>query len=277
MTPIPPDPDRLETPLPPSYLPDAARGPVGFFAVHLLLLAYLFNVKSHPVGTLIVWFLLQFGIHAGYHRYFSHRSFRTYPWFEFCLGILGALAIQNGPIWWASKHRHHHQHTDLELDHHSPSKGILHAHMTWLWLPGAEKTELELVRDIKTPIPTWIEGNHRLIIFVYVLVLCVTNGLSGLIGYWALPVVLCWHTTFATNSLCHTRSSAAGVSEWTAVNRPLVAFLNLGEGWHANHHSRPGIAHHGWYLWYQIDVTYSILFILERIGVIFDLRRASKS
>ena len=142
--------------------------------------------------------------------------------------------------------------------------------------PRAEKTEAELVRDLMKPIPRWLEDNHRLIIVAYALVLYLITGLPGLLGGWILPVVLCWHTTSATNSLCHGRPSAAGATEWIAFNKPYVALFNLGEGWHANHHSRPGIAHHGWYHWYQVDITYSILFLLERMGIIFDLRRVSQ-
>ena len=108
------------------------------------------------MAILLVWFCIQLGVHAGFHRYFAHRSFRTYPWFELVLGLIGCLAYQSGPIWWASKHRRHHQHADTAEDLHSPSKSIWHAHIGWLWDKGAADIDWHYVRDLRRPIPLWL-------------------------------------------------------------------------------------------------------------------------
>src|SRR5438874_1517735 len=78
-------------------------------AFHLLFAASWFVAEPNIVGSLLVWFVLQVSIFAGYHRYYAHRSFQTHPWFEFLLACTGCLAFQEGPLWWASEHRHHHR------------------------------------------------------------------------------------------------------------------------------------------------------------------------
>src|SRR5204862_8114358 len=110
-----------------------------------------------------MWFIMQVAVHAGYHRYFSHRSFHTYPWFEFILGCVGCLAFQNGPLWWASKHRQHHRAADTAEDLHSPIQGFWHSHMAWLWMKDANGVDCSLVRDLLRPIPMWIERYQPII------------------------------------------------------------------------------------------------------------------
>jgi stearoyl-CoA desaturase (Delta-9 desaturase) len=248
-----------------------------FILFHLSPLAYFCGADADPLGTLLVWFVMQIGVHAGYHRYFSHQSFRTHAWFECILGLAGCLAYQNGPIWWASKHRRHHQHADTNQDHHSPHTSFWHAHIGWLWSKGAEKTEWHYVEDLRRPIPLWIEGYQPAIHGVYVLTVFLIGGWNGILNWWIVPIVICWHTTFSTNSICHMFGSHSQQCHprdtCNARNNALIAIINLGEGWHNNHHANPALSHHGFCRWYQIDIVYGLLLVLEMLGVVWHLNR----
>jgi stearoyl-CoA desaturase (Delta-9 desaturase) len=258
-----------------------ARSRSVFALFHLSIVSYCFGAVADPVGILLVWFIIQMGVHAGYHRYFTHRSFRTFPWCELVLGLAGCLAYQHGPIWWASKHRRHHQYADTEQDHHTPIKSFWHAHIGWLWAEGAGNIEWRYVSDLRRPIPLWIEAHERWIHATYVSAAFLVGGWSGVLNWWAVPIVICWHTTFSTNSICHVLGSRPRSCHppgaCNARNNALVAILNLGEGWHNNHHANPSLSHHGCYRWYEIDIVYAVLLVLERLGLVWDLKRRRKT
>jgi stearoyl-CoA desaturase (delta-9 desaturase) len=249
---------------------------------HVLFASSWFLGNSNLLGSLLVWFLLQFGVHAGYHRYFAHRSFRTSPWFEWVLACLGCLAFQEGPIWWASTHRQHHKSADTDEDIHSPRRGFWYAHIGWL-LQGdlVDRIDWSLVPDLCRPIPLWVQRNQIGVRLVYAAGLLLLCGWAGLLTYWVVPVVLCWHTSFATNSFTHSFGSQPYAcpprGSCSARNNPVVAILNLGEGWHNNHHAYPTYAHHGFHRWYEVDIVYLVLLILEQLNIVWDVKRRMKS
>ena len=106
---------------------------VSWFAFLLMLLTYGIRVL---------------GITVGYHRYFSHRAFRTSRPMQFILALMGATSVQRGPLWWAAHHRHHHKHSDTEQDHHSPvTESFVWSHMLWFLAKGNFRSRLELIRD----------------------------------------------------------------------------------------------------------------------------------
>lgn len=244
---------------------------------HVVLLSYCFGANAHVTGTILAWFIMQLGIHGGYHRYFTHRSFRTSFWFECLLGLAGCLAYQNGPVWWASKHRRHHQCADSGEDHHSPLNGFWHAHIAWLWDEGAGDIDWQYVPDLERSAAVWIENHQGWIHGSYVSAAYFVAGWNGVLNLWVLPIVLCWHTTFSTNSFCHLFGTHPHACQphatCMAKNNFLVALVNLGEGWHNNHHAYPSCSHHGFYRWYQIDVTYCVLLVCERLGLVWGLKR----
>jgi stearoyl-CoA desaturase (delta-9 desaturase) len=252
-----------------------------FLLFHLLCLLYCVVGRVDFIGSFTVWFVMQMGVHSGYHRYFSHASFRTYPWFEFILGCAGCLAFQNGPLWWASKHRRHHQFADTGNDLHSPTKGFWHSHVGWLWSKEADDIDCKLIPDLLRPIPIWIESYQVWIHVIYVSTVYLLGGWNGLLAWWITPVVVCWHTTFATNSFCHTIGShpykCRPYGFCMARNNFLVAIANLGEGWHSNHHANPSRCHHGFYRWYQLDIVYIVLLFLEKLGIVWGLKRQRRT
>ena len=247
-----------------------------FLAFHVVAISACCFSKVDAFACLLVWFAMQVGVHAGYHRYYSHASFKTYAWFEFALACMGCLAFQNGPLLWASKHRLHHRNADTEDDLHSPAHGFWNAHMGWLWRDHIDEIDWKLIPDLAKGIPWWIERYQQFIHVVYVAFVCLAFGPSGLLSFWVTPIVLCWHTTFATNSVGHLFGprpfKCVPQSSCLARNNALLAVANLGEGWHNNHHSDPSCCHHGFYRWFQIDIIYMLLWILARVRVVWDLK-----
>jgi stearoyl-CoA desaturase (delta-9 desaturase) len=250
------------------------RSKYAFLAVHLAALGFVVAGDVDPRGAFLVWFTMQFAIHAGYHRCFAHRSFRTHPIIETLFACVGSVAGQNGPLWWATTHRRHHRFADTEGDDHSPTRGLFHAHMGWLWRRGLEEADLRRHPDLARPHLMWVEDHKLLLGGAYVALLWLAWGMSGVGSYWVIPVVICWHTTAATNSLAHTfgtRPYDCAPPTCRATNNVLVAWLNLGEGWHNNHHANPACCHHGFYRWHQIDVTYALIWLLARAGLVWDV------
>jgi stearoyl-CoA desaturase (Delta-9 desaturase) len=256
----------------------AASTKISMLTFHLLFAASWFVAEPDLLGSLLVWFVLQVGVFAGYHRYFSHRSFKTHPWFEVVLALLGSIANQGGLHWWVSEHRHHHRVADTDQDFHSPRDGFWHSHMGWLWSDDAvHRINWKLIPDLRRPHLLWVSRNDLWIKAAYAASLALIFGWSGVLNYWVVPVVLGWHTSLATNSFCHTFGShpeeCRPRESCEARNNALVAYLNLGEGWHNNHHAHPSWAHHGFHRWYELDVVYLVLLVLEKLGVIWDVQR----
>jgi stearoyl-CoA desaturase (delta-9 desaturase) len=251
------------------------RSKYAFLAVHLAALGFVAAGDVDPRGALLVWFAMQFAIHAGYHRCFAHRSFRTHPAIETLFAVVGSVAGQNGPLWWATMHRRHHRCADGAGDHHSPTRGFFHAHMGWLWKAALDEADLRHHPDLARPHLIWVEGHKLLLGSAYVGLLWLGWGIAGVGSYWLIPVVVCWHTTAATNSLAHgfgTRPFSCAPRSCRATNNALVAWLNLGEGWHNNHHAHPACCHHGFYRWHQVDVTYTIIWLMARLGLVWNVR-----
>jgi stearoyl-CoA desaturase (delta-9 desaturase) len=248
---------------------------------HALFAAAWFFPDINFRRSLIVWVVLQLGVHVGYHRYFAHVSFKTHPWFEFLLAGIGCLSFQNGPLWWASKHRRHHRLSDTADDYHSPARGLWHAHIGWLWDVGVEEIDGQLIPDLFRPIPLLVERHQRILHLLYAALLVLFLGWSAILTLWIIPIVICWHTTFATNSICHLVGSQPFVCRprglCLARNNAIVAILNLGEGWHNNHHAHPAWAHHGFYRWYQFDFAYLVLIMLNKLHIIWALQRCPSS
>ncbi len=245
-------------------------------AFHMLFVVSWWLPGVNLFGSLLVWFVLQLGVHLGYHRYFAHASFKTCAAFELLMACVGCLAFQNGPLWWASKHRHHHRASDTDADHHSPNSGFWHAHIGWLLSKKADEVDLRLIPDLLRPVPLWVERHQRALHLLYVSSLVLIFGWPALLALWIVPIVLCWHTTFATNSICH-RFGSRPFASWprgscSARNNAIVAIVNLGEGWHNNHHAHPGCSHHGFYRWYQWDIVYIVLLLLARVRVVWALK-----
>jgi stearoyl-CoA desaturase (delta-9 desaturase) len=210
-----------------------------------------------------------FGVTAGYHRYFSHRSFQTSRAFQFVLAFLAESSIQKGVIWWAANHRHHHWNSDRETDIHSPARhGFLYSHVGWIVSNDWDKTDVRSVRDLtKYPELVWLDRWYWVPGVVWAVLLTAAFGMTGLVWGFFVSTVLLWHGTFFINSLCHVLGKRVYATTDTSKNSFILAVITLGEGWHNNHHYFQRSAAQGW-RWYELDVTYYTLRLLQLVGVV---------
>ncbi|MBS0376346.1 MAG: acyl-CoA desaturase [Proteobacteria bacterium] len=261
---------------------------VPFAGVHLACLATLrVGASATAVGAALVLYALRmFAITGFYHRYFSHRAFKTSRPSQFLFALLGASAVQRGPLWWAAHHREHHAHSDAPDDVHSPrQRGFLWSHMGWFLSRRHFAPDLARVRDLaRYPELRWLD---RYDVVVPVLLAVALYGLGALLerlapglgtSRWQLLVwgffvstVLCYHATYTINSLAHVFGRRRYATGDDSRNNALLALLTFGEGWHNNHHHYPNAARQGFY-WWEIDLTYYGLRVLAALGLIWDLK-----
>ena len=221
-----------------------------------------------------------------YHRYFSHRTFRTSRAMQFLFAVFGASAVQRGPLWWASHHRHHHAHSDDEADAHSPRRhGFLWAHVGWFMTRANFPTRAELVPDLaRFAELRFLDRFDAIVPLLLAAGLYAagtllerrapglgTSGAQLLVWGFCISTVVLYHATFTVNSIAHTIGRRRYATRDDSRNNWFLALLTLGEGWHNNHHHFPGSARQGFY-WWEIDVTFYVLRLLAALGLIWDLK-----
>jgi stearoyl-CoA desaturase (delta-9 desaturase) len=214
-----------------------------------------------------------FGITAGYHRYFSHRAFRTSRAFQLVLAILGAASAQKGPLWWAAHHRDHHRWSDGPEDIHSPLRhGFWWSHVGWILSRRYDATKLGRVKDLaRFAELRWLDRWHLAVPGALAAGLFLAGGLPALLWGFFVSTVLLWHGTFVINSLAHVLGSRRYATADGSRNSLLLALVTFGEGWHNNHHFYPSAANQGFF-WWEVDVSYYALRALAALGVVRDLR-----
>jgi stearoyl-CoA desaturase (delta-9 desaturase) len=200
--------------------------------------------------------------------------------------LLGASAVQRGPLWWAAHHRHHHAHADRDGDVHSPQReGFLWSHTGWFLARANFPTKTHLVPDwSRYPELRLLDRFDSLVPALLALGLYAagsalqrfapgleTNGLQLVVWGFCVSTVLLYHATFTINSLAHRFGSRRYATRDSSRNNLLLALLTFGEGWHNNHHRYPGSARQGVDRW-EIDVTYYVLRLLAALGLIWDVR-----
>jgi stearoyl-CoA desaturase (Delta-9 desaturase) len=247
-----------------------------FFTVHALAitLAFVTGVHWGWVALAVVSYVVRmFGVTAGYHRYFSHRAFKTNRVFQFLLAVLAQLSAQKGVLWWAAHHRHHHRSSDQEDDIHSPvRRGFWYSHVGWILSKKWEQTNENAIRDFaRFPELKWLNRFWLVPPLVGAALLFAIGGLPWLVWGGLVPTVALWHGTFTINSLSHVFGKRRYLTTDTSRNSLLLALLTLGEGWHNNHHFHQNTANQGWF-WWEIDLTFYALKALSWVGVVSDLR-----
>ncbi len=252
---------------------------VPFFGMHLSCLA-LFFVSPDWLSLLLcglLYFVRMFGITAGYHRYFSHRSYKTSRLFQFLMACLGCSSMQKGPLWWAARHREHHRHTDTPEDPHSPVlRSFWWSHIGWILQGDYDTTNWSAVRDwSRYPELRWL--NHlQWLPGILLAGLCwLIDGWSGLVWGFLLSTILLFHATFAVNSVCHLWGSRRYATADASRNNWCVALLTLGEGWHNNHHHYQSSAKQGFF-WWEIDVSYYLIRVLGFMGIVWGIREPAR-
>jgi stearoyl-CoA desaturase (Delta-9 desaturase) len=231
------------------------------------------------LGAVISYYLRMIVVTAGYHRYFSHRTFRTSRVFQFLLAFGAQSAAQSGVLWWAGNHRRHHKYSDTPLDVHSPKqRGFWYAHMGWLFTDNWTATEYEFVPDLlKFPELRWLDRPLPQLLAVSSLGLAflLLGGAQGFVWGFLVSTVMLWHGSFSINSFAHLVGKRRYATADDSRNSWILAILTTGEGWHNNHHHYPGSANQGFF-WWEVDVTYYVLRGLALLGLVWDVRRVPR-
>jgi stearoyl-CoA desaturase (Delta-9 desaturase) len=236
-----------------------------------------------------VYILTGLGITVGFHRLFTHCSFKTPKVVQAIFAVLGSMAVE-GPLFrWVATHRQHHRHSDKEDDPHSPHlhgggwkgfvKGLWHSHMGWMFkhTPNLEKSIPDLVRSRML---TWINRLFPLWVLVGLLVPTLLSGLltmswqGTLLGFilgGLARVFFVHHVTWSINSVCHLWGKQPFRSNDESRNNPIMGVIAMGEGWHNNHHAFPSSPRHGLLKW-QIDVSFMVIRALEVVGLAWHLQ-----
>jgi stearoyl-CoA desaturase (delta-9 desaturase) len=249
-------------------------GLIPLVLVHVGAVAALFVVGGWQVWLVAValFWVRMFAVTAGYHRYFSHRSYKTSRAMQFVLAFLAQTSSQRGVLWWAAHHRDHHKHSDTERDIHSPKQfGFWHAHIAWLH-DHNDETNYRRVKDLAR-YPELVILNKLWWLPPLALAAGLTAiwGLPGLLIGFALSTVAVWHATFTVNSLAHVWGKRRYETSDTSRNNWVLALLTLGEGWHNNHHHFMGSARQGFF-WWEVDVTYYVLKVMSWVGLVWDIK-----
>jgi len=248
---------------------------IPFVIVHLSCLGILWTGVT--IETLILCAVLylvrMFGVTAGYHRYFSHRTYKTSRVGQFLLAFLAQSSAQRGVIWWAAMHRAHHKASDTLQDVHSPRhRGFWYSHMGWIFSRQDSHCDEELVPDLlKVPELRWLDRNRYMPAALLGIAVFLVWGWTGLFVGFFLSTVLLYHGTFMINSLAHVSGTQRYLTGDDSRNNWILALIAFGEGWHNNHHYYQTSTRQG-FRWWEIDCTYYTLCVLSWFHLVWELR-----
>jgi len=261
---------------------------VPFIILHLGCLGVFFTGWSWAavIAAAVLYVVRMFAITGFYHRYFCHRAYHTSRAGQFLFALIGLTAVQRGPLWWAAVHRHHHAHSDEDVDAHSPvAKGFLWSHIGWLTSSKNFPTDYKMVRDLaKFPELVFLNrfdliGPLLLLVVVYALGAGLeafapglgTNGWQMVVWGFFISTTLLFHGTCSVNSFAHTLGSKRYETGDESRNSLILALITLGEGWHNNHHHYQSSARQG-FTWWEIDVSYYVIRTLGMLGIVWDIK-----
>lgn len=239
---------------------------------------FFFNWTAFWTAFALNWIALSWGIGMGYHRLHTHRGYKCPKWFEYFTAVCATLALEGGPIFWVGTHRIHHQKSDKPGDPHSPREGGWWAHILWMVLGKGYHNDTalmgryapDLARD---PFYRWLNTYHWVPLTALGLILLAVGGVPMVLWGIFLRVTLGHHFTWLVNSATHMWGSRRFNIRDDSRNNWWVAILTFGEGWHNNHHAHPTSARHG-LAWYELDLTWIQLKVLESIGLIRNVKVA---
>jgi stearoyl-CoA desaturase (Delta-9 desaturase) len=241
----------------------------------------------------ILYMVTGLGVTVGFHRLFTHRSFATKRWLRGAFAAAGSMAIEGPVISWVADHRKHHAFADQPGDPHSPHvdhgvgwrgalRGLLHAHMGWLFIHTQRGARKRYAPDLLAdPVVSWVDstfvfwavgGVASAFGLGWLIGGTVTAGLTGLLWGGAVRLLVLHHVTFSINSLCHFFGRRRFDTGDESRNLAWLSFLSFGEAWHNNHHAFPTSAAHGM-RWWELDPSSMVIRGLERVGLAWDVVR----
>jgi stearoyl-CoA desaturase (delta-9 desaturase) len=235
-----------------------------------------------------MYVLAGLGITIGYHRMLTHSGFESKPWVRAVFLAMGGIAVESGPLRWASTHLKHHAHSDKEGDPHSPLDGFVHAHLGWIidgWDIEPEKHGAWMLKD---PMVLFFERTFVYWVAIGLLIPFTLGGLwamftgasfisgalTGLLWGGFVRIFITHHVTWSVNSICHVFGSRMFDTKDQSRNNFIVGLLAFGEGWHNNHHAFPNSAEHGM-AWWQIDTSAYVIRLLEKLGLVWNVKRVT--
>ena len=232
-----------------------------------------------PLAALASYAVRMFGVTAGYHRYFSHRTYRLGRVNQAVLAFLAQTSGQKGVLWWASHHRSHHREADRETDIHSPLvQGFWYSHVGWVISGAHDDYDPSSVPDLaRYPELRFLNDHHWICPWVLGMLSFEAGrwsgvgGTVGLLWFFVIPTVLLYHCTFTINSLAHVWGSRRFNTPDGSRNNWLLALLTFGEGWHNNHHAYQASCRQG-LRWWEVDLTYYALKALSWVRMVRDIR-----
>src|SRR5215469_7724394 len=253
--------------------------------------AWGWGLGRHDIVIAAVFYWVSgLGVTVGYHRYFTHLSFKAKTGLRVAMAIAGSMAMEGPVITWVSDHRRHHKYSDKEGDPHSPwrygndakamAKGLLYAHILWLFDPNEtsqEKFSPDLLADRRIRIVDRLFGP---LVGVSLLLPAVIGGLWGMSWqgaitafFWAslVRITLLHHVTWSINSICHTFGTEEFEARDRSRNVSWLAIASFGESWHNLHHADPTCARHG-VLKGQLDQSARVIWAFEKLGWAYDVR-----
>jgi stearoyl-CoA desaturase (delta-9 desaturase) len=247
---------------------------------HIGAVAALFNFTWSGLAVLLITYYISlvFGIGMAYHRLLTHRGYKTYKGVEYFLTVCATLALEGGPIAWVATHRQHHQHSDHDPDPHTPRHGGFWAHIGWIMfgetLHNDVKKNAKYAPDLaKDPFYRWLTNYHWVPVAALGALLLALGGWNWVLWGVFLRTTVGLHATWLVNSATHLWGSRRFATKDDSRNSFWVAMLTFGEGWHNNHHAHPVSARHG-LAWYEIDVNYMNIRLLQMLGLVWDVKTA---
>ena len=249
---------------------------------------------SDVIVFAIMYVATGLGVTVGFHRHFTHRSFKTSRPVRATLAVLGSAAIEGPVISWVADHRKHHAFADQEGDPHSPHvgheggwrgalKGLLHAHMGWLFIHTERGARDRYAPDlVKDPVVRFVDRTFLLwaiggLVMAFALGWVIGGefyaALTGLLWGGGVRLFVLHHATYSINSLCHFFGRRQFDTDDESRNLLWLALPTFGEAWHNNHHAFPTSAAHGMRKWEILDPSALVIRALERVGLVWDVVR----
>jgi stearoyl-CoA desaturase (delta-9 desaturase) len=231
-------------------------------------------------GLVALWagshFLRAIGLTLAFHRYYAHQAFEMNRGARFFWTLVGTAAMQKGPLWWAGHHVYHHKYADRDGDPHSPKlSGFYHAHLGWFLNDSRHRTLDPSNPVIRTfaryPEIAFLERFNVVPPIVMAAAMYAFGGWPWLLWGFCLPTVTLSHATFAINTVNHLFGSRRFQTRDDSTNNALTALFAVGEGWHNNHHRYQRAARNGFY-WWEIDVTYYVIWTMEKVGLAWNVQ-----
>ncbi|MBX9694298.1 MAG: acyl-CoA desaturase [Cyanobacteria bacterium] len=250
-------------------------------------LVFITGCSSFAIVVCVALYCIRmFAITGFYHRYFSHRAFKTSRSLQLLFALIGSASMQRGPLWWAAHHRTHHARSDKDGDLHSPTeRSFIWSHIGWLTSTKNMPTNYEKISDFATYPELRLLNRFdwfmplSLIVALYLIgellrTWCpalTTSGWQLVAWGFFVSTTILFHATCSINSVAHLFGYRRYETPDNSRNNPLLAILTLGEGWHNNHHKFSSCARQG-FAWWEVDITYGVLVLFSKFGLVYDLK-----